>query len=156
MGYREYRDYLSSDAWRERAAAAKARVGHRCQVCNGSGDTLDAHHRTYARLGSERDDDLTVLCRACHALFHQNKRGELQGLEYEWLGRVFQERPAFYAEVIAPSVGVYFGEVSALVCFGADVPVAVLDAVERQGGDMFGLVVSVASVRQVGADRVLS
>lgn len=64
-----YRTYLDSDAWRDRRRHLLRRVGYRCQVCNGSG-RLDVHHRTYVRLGHEHPEDLTVLCRTCHRLFH--------------------------------------------------------------------------------------
>jgi len=72
----DYTTYMQSAEWRERANAAKRRAGNRCQVCNrpGSAVTLDAHHRTYERLGQERSEDLTVLCRDCHALYEANKR----------------------------------------------------------------------------------
>jgi hypothetical protein len=49
-------------------------VGHRCQVCNRGLGTLDVHHRTYERRGQELDEDLTVLCRACHGIFHEQRR----------------------------------------------------------------------------------
>jgi hypothetical protein len=68
-----YHAYLQTPEWRARADAAKARAGHRCQVCNRRG-RLDAHHRTYERLGHEEDADLTVLCGGaggCHELFSQ-------------------------------------------------------------------------------------
>jgi hypothetical protein len=71
---REYREvYLRSDHWGETRAAALERAEHRCQVCNGA-KQLDVHHRTYERLGEERDADLTVLCRKCHDLFHDSGR----------------------------------------------------------------------------------
>lgn len=67
---REYREvYLRSEHWRETRAAALERAEHRCQVCNTT-KQLDVHHRTYERLGHEGAGDLTVLCRACHDLFH--------------------------------------------------------------------------------------
>lgn len=68
-----YDDYIQSKDWRERADAAKERAGHRCQVCNSTGQ-LDAHHRTYERLGSELPEDITVMCRTCHTLFHKSGR----------------------------------------------------------------------------------
>lgn len=68
-----YDDYIQSKDWRERADAAKERAGHRCQVCY-SPDQLDAHHRTYERLGNELPSDITVLCRNCHTLFHKSGR----------------------------------------------------------------------------------
>lgn len=66
----EYATYLQSAAWRAKAKAAIQRAGNRCQLCSrpGSQVHLDAHHRTYARIGSERDEDIEVLCKACHAL----------------------------------------------------------------------------------------
>lgn len=69
----DYRAYLNSDAWKVKADAAKERAGQRCQICNAQrGSTvLDAHHRTYERLGNELDGDLVVLCRICHDTFHQ-------------------------------------------------------------------------------------
>lgn len=65
----EYNRYIASKEWRERRKAALQRAEHRCQVCN-SKQNLQVHHRTYSRFGNERDADLTVLCRRCHALFH--------------------------------------------------------------------------------------
>lgn len=72
----EYYEYIQSDQWRQRANEAKQRAGHRCQICNRSSSevTLDAHHRTYERLGNELPGDITVLCRDCHQLFETNKK----------------------------------------------------------------------------------
>lgn len=72
----DYHEYIKTEAWRERAEAAKQRVEHRCQICNRPSKrvTLDVHHRTYERLGNERPEDLTVLCRGCHELYEKNRR----------------------------------------------------------------------------------
>jgi hypothetical protein len=72
----DYQEYLASAGWREKAIQAKTRAGHRCQVCNQSANAvlLDTHHRTYVRLGDEWPEDLIVLCRDCHGLFHENGR----------------------------------------------------------------------------------
>lgn len=69
----EYQTYLKSDQWRQRAEAAKQRAHHRCQVCY-SPDDLEAHHRTYKRLGWEHPMDLTVMCGTCHGLFSEHGR----------------------------------------------------------------------------------
>lgn len=66
-----YRDYLQTQEWAARRAAALKRARHRCQTCGGDG-LLNVHHRTYARRGNELNADITVLCRPCHALFHGN------------------------------------------------------------------------------------
>lgn len=70
----DYYTYIASPAWREKATAAKARAGHKCQVCNANDRTLDAHHRTYERLGHELATDITVLCRPCHELFETQRK----------------------------------------------------------------------------------
>lgn len=70
----EYQAYINSPEWRAKADAAKARAGHRCQLCNRDGP-LDAHHRTYERFGGgELPEDLTVLCRGCHEHFHDGRK----------------------------------------------------------------------------------
>lgn len=67
-----YAEYLKSDAWQTRRAAALRRAEHRCQVC-GAAERLEVHHRSYERLGNERPADLVVLCRKCHQVFHDNR-----------------------------------------------------------------------------------
>lgn len=70
----EYDDYLASDEWAVRRTYYVAKAMGRCQICNKPGGPngrgLNAHHRTYARVGAELDADVVVLCRDCHALFH--------------------------------------------------------------------------------------
>lgn len=70
-----YQDYLASDHWQETRARALDRAMWRCQVCNTprSQSILDVHHRTYERLGAELPEDLAVLCRECHSLFHEKR-----------------------------------------------------------------------------------
>lgn len=67
----DYYEYIQSPEWKQKADKARKRAGYRCQVCNRSIKeiVLDVHHRTYERLGNERNEDLTVLCRDCHSLF---------------------------------------------------------------------------------------
>ncbi|MCO5210449.1 MAG: HNH endonuclease [Caldilinea sp.] len=72
----DYYTYIRSDGWRMKANQAKQRSGYRCQVCNrhASDVQLDAHHRTYERLGNELPEDITVLCHDCHTLYESNRR----------------------------------------------------------------------------------
>lgn len=67
----KYEDYLKTDYWKAVAQAVKKRAGYRCQICNSQHD-LQAHHRCYDHRGKELEylDDLTCLCRRCHAIFH--------------------------------------------------------------------------------------
>lgn len=74
----DYHAYLRSQAWRDKRAAAIRRAGGRCQMCYRQGP-LEVHHRTYERLGNERDEDLTVLCRSCHQLFHLQRGMPVRG-----------------------------------------------------------------------------
>lgn len=73
---KNYATYIRSEEWAAKANAAKKRAGYRCQVCNRSSKevVLDAHHRTYERLGNELPSDITVLCRDCHELYETNKK----------------------------------------------------------------------------------
>lgn len=78
----DYYEYIQSEEWKEKALQAKERAGWRCQVCNRSADeslTLDAHHRTYERLGNELHEDITVLCRDCHELYETNRKAKKNG-----------------------------------------------------------------------------
>lgn len=70
-----YRDYLQTAHWELTRSLALERAGHRCQLCNGLKGGLNVHHRTYERLGAELPEDLIVLCRDCHRIFH--KEGKL-------------------------------------------------------------------------------
>ena len=69
-----YEEYLRSAEWRARADATKARSGGRCALCN-SDKNVQAHHRTYERVGNEDPDDLTALCDGCHDDYHKRRRG---------------------------------------------------------------------------------
>jgi hypothetical protein len=69
MKGKKYREYLQSEAWRQKREAAKASADYRCQLCNAP-PPLHVHHRTYERVGRELPGDLTVLCAGCHYRFH--------------------------------------------------------------------------------------
>lgn len=67
----DYVKYISSKAWRTNLVRRREfeAAGFQCRLCTNSiakGDALEAHHRTYERLGYEIDGDLTALCRECH------------------------------------------------------------------------------------------
>lgn len=70
-----YSDYLQTAHWSVVREEALERAGHRCQLC-GSQRRLEVHHRTYERLFDELPEDLIVLCRHCHAKFHDKLPGE--------------------------------------------------------------------------------
>ena len=70
-----YRQYLKSDTWRQKAKQTVKQAGYKCALCSGV-IGLQVHHRTYKRLGRELPEDLIVLCRACHERHHQIKSEE--------------------------------------------------------------------------------
>lgn len=69
---REYREYLSSPAWLEKKERLISAAG-KCQLCGGKKSLL-VHHNSYANIFNEPDEDLIVLCRSCHRLFHRHRR----------------------------------------------------------------------------------
>jgi 5-methylcytosine-specific restriction endonuclease McrA len=62
--------YREQPEWKQRRRQALTRAGHQCQTCGTSDTTLDVHHNSYENYGDEKPQDLVVLCRACHELFH--------------------------------------------------------------------------------------
>lgn len=70
----DYKKYLKTKHWRKMRNAAFKIADYKCQLCYSDGafikGGLHVHHRTYERLGKERQSDLTVLCKKCHEKFH--------------------------------------------------------------------------------------
>ena len=60
-----YTNYINSANWKSTRVRALTRAKYRCQVC-GERSWLQVHHVTYANLGHEADEDMTVLCFRCH------------------------------------------------------------------------------------------
>jgi 5-methylcytosine-specific restriction endonuclease McrA len=91
-----YLEYLDTPEWHARVAEKLAEAGGCCQVCNAPERSsepvvrLQVHHRTYRRRGRELWGDLTVLCNACHRLFHRYRRlhRELSELPRLWLAEL--------------------------------------------------------------------
>lgn len=69
----KYKQYIKSEKWHEKRMKVLKRASFRCQICF-SDQELQVHHRTYKDLGHERLCDLTVMCKTCHQLFHDNLR----------------------------------------------------------------------------------
>lgn len=68
----QYQDYLQTEHWRVKRAAALAHYGRKCYLCGVSGDVqIDIHHNDYTRLGGEKMSDLVPLCRDCHERHHR-------------------------------------------------------------------------------------
>lgn len=68
-----YKEYLQSPEWDDLRWRTKRRVNWKCQLCNKDKATLNVHHKTYERIGEELPSDLIVLCKGCHAKFHDKE-----------------------------------------------------------------------------------
>lgn len=73
-----YREYLKSGHWERLRERILRRSNWKCERCGeragysmkGNKIGLQVHHLSYERVGYEHDDDLIVLCFACHAKEH--------------------------------------------------------------------------------------
>ena len=65
-----YKRYLQSDEWKEKREKIMVFWDFKCALCF-SPRGLQVHHRTYARVGNERLQDLILLCNRCHGKFHE-------------------------------------------------------------------------------------
>lgn len=68
-----YSSYLKTEHWQNLRKKIILERGSKCQTC-GKSFNLEVHHNCYENLGEELSNDLIVLCRDCHQLFHDNKR----------------------------------------------------------------------------------
>jgi HNH endonuclease len=68
-----YSWYLRTPHWRATRLKAIRRGGFRCARCCVADALLEVHHKTYVRLGAERDDDLVPLCEDCHEAVHRGQ-----------------------------------------------------------------------------------
>jgi len=69
LGFSSYSEYLSSDHWRLfKESYRKSDRPMKCAVCCAG--KIQLHHHTYVRLGKEKLDDVTPLCRVHHEAVH--------------------------------------------------------------------------------------
>ena len=81
--YRNYYDYLKSEAWRQRRLEALKRDKFKCQLC-GSGKDVEVHHISYEHLHrAEEVDDLITLCKKCHREVHSGDLEKRQNPEWQ-------------------------------------------------------------------------
>lgn len=67
-----YQKYIQSEEWQAVRKRILKRANGRCEKCKLVAPK-HVHHKTYARLGAERDSDLIALCVACHLAEHPDK-----------------------------------------------------------------------------------
>jgi hypothetical protein len=95
-----YPRYLRTPEWQRTRADALLRVGNCCSLDVTHTGDLEVHHRTYDSLGSERPNDLLVLCHACHQLHHN-----MFGRPSRGQSGPTSPRPAEAAPVIVAATG---------------------------------------------------
>ncbi len=64
----DYSRYTLHPHWRLTRERILERSAGRCEKCGARAQHV--HHKTYERLGEERDDDLLAVCEPCHAEEH--------------------------------------------------------------------------------------
>lgn len=83
LSWRErYNAVIASKRWRRLRAKRLSKCNHSCERCGWHKETrdksrtLDLHHRTYERLGEERDEDLEIVCSWCHGKADRERAAE--------------------------------------------------------------------------------
>jgi len=67
-----YKNYLKSNAWKDKRKYFIIKYKNICQCCKWEflDKDLNVHHHTYTRIWKELDDDLTLVCLKCHYNIH--------------------------------------------------------------------------------------
>lgn len=79
----DYYEYIHSAAWFNRTVNVRQRNRGRCECCCMRWGRV-VHHRTYAHLGEELDEELVHLCLLCHNAAH----GKPDARYYIWPSRL--------------------------------------------------------------------
>jgi 5-methylcytosine-specific restriction endonuclease McrA len=65
-----YDKYLLTIHWISFKTSAILFARKECQLCGNNKEELNVHHKTYENRGCETFLDVVVLCKNCHAIFH--------------------------------------------------------------------------------------
>lgn len=71
---KEYKRYLGSKVWQDKRKEALEYYGNCCSQCKTT-ENLQVHHLHYRNIRNEKMADLSVMCRKCHGLLHQERMG---------------------------------------------------------------------------------
>ena len=97
----DYDDYISSPAWRAKRQEVFRLQGRLCSNCTTIFGRMHVHHLHYDTLGWEDpENDLVVLCEACHEMEHgiQQSESSYEGETEEELDAVDALRAELRAE----------------------------------------------------------
>ena len=69
-------NYLNSKHWGGLRLKIYKKYDGICQRCKEDipFSIADIHHRTYARMGNENENDLILYCKRCHKIIHNSKK----------------------------------------------------------------------------------
>lgn len=81
---KDYRKYLASKEWKDKANRRMEMDRFLCQDC-GSAYNLVVHHLTYARRYHEDMEDLRTLCKKCHAAYHLTSESGQGSSDMSWI-----------------------------------------------------------------------
>jgi hypothetical protein len=70
---KSYQNYLKNPRWKKTRSRILERANGVCENKGCSSTATQVHHKTYKRLGRERNSDLQALCGPCHAKKHPDK-----------------------------------------------------------------------------------
>ncbi|OJF99976.1 HNH endonuclease [Pararhizobium antarcticum] len=76
--FRDYDDYLKSEAWKAKRRLIFARSGGKCEGC-GIASATQVHHLTYAHAKQEFLFELVAVCDACHDRLHGDRQANANG-----------------------------------------------------------------------------
>jgi phage terminase large subunit GpA-like protein len=91
---KQYIEYMKSPEWKERCKRLRRLCGFKCGRCGAMNILLEVHHKTYERLGHERNSDLEVLCARCHKRADQEREKLVNARVYQrrvdaWANKVY-------------------------------------------------------------------
>lgn len=95
---KEYQKYIASPAWKAFRQQVLVARKNTCEGC-GAKTRLHVHHWTYDRLGSERHEDVAVVCRVCHEGLHNTFETAYKDVRSLVVARVNRLREARKQEV---------------------------------------------------------
>ncbi|MBP3905282.1 hypothetical protein [Turicibacter sp.] len=74
-----YNEHIKSKEWKEFKKEVCELRNYKCQCCGvKKKSNLHLHHKHYKTLGSERLEDVELLCMKCHNLLHHKGRAAME------------------------------------------------------------------------------
>jgi hypothetical protein len=88
---------LKEILWKKRKKEIIAKKGNKCQSC-GRTEYLQVHHKKQGKLSDKeyyepKDDDVIVLCRKCHYIFHKTGKYLKPQLSFKERQEIIKEHP---------------------------------------------------------------